>query len=110
MEELGIVRWRLKRRRILRGHLDEIAQYIIVPNLERFDAGLLGIVRLQLGDDFLRVIAQLAMIIEFLRISRFDEAAIAGIERQILAQHRGKIIQQVCWPVGQDRLRPGQFG
>ena len=35
---------------VLRGHLDEIAEYIVVSNLQRLDAGLVGIARLHLCD------------------------------------------------------------
>ena len=35
---------------VLRGHLDEIAEHVVVPDLQRADAGLLGIARLQGGD------------------------------------------------------------
>ena len=35
---------------VLRRHFDEIAEHIVVPDLQRADAGLLGIARLQRGD------------------------------------------------------------
>ena len=45
-------------------HLDEIAEHVVVLDLERADAGLLGIARLQTDDHVAGVVAQLARGIE----------------------------------------------
>ena len=63
---------------ILRRHFDEIADDIVVPDLERLDAGLGRIVGLQPGDDLARVVAQPAVFVELRGIAFPHEAAVAG--------------------------------
>ncbi len=43
---------------VLRGDLDEIAEHVVVPDLERLDAGVVGIARLHRGDHAARGVAQ----------------------------------------------------
>ena len=49
---------------VLRRHLDEIAQYVVVLDLENANAGVFGVARLQGGNDAARFIAQRARLIE----------------------------------------------
>ena len=41
-------------------HLDEVAEHVVVPDLQRAAAGLVGVARLERGDDAARLVAQLA--------------------------------------------------
>ena len=47
-----------------RGDLDEIAEHVVVADLQRFDAGRLGVSRLQAGDDLAAAVAQAPVLIE----------------------------------------------
>ncbi len=75
---------------IARRHLDEIAQHVVMLDLERLDAGLLGILQLQAGDHPTRLIAQRPHLIEFGIGALTQEAAIALQKRQIVGQHRAE--------------------
>src|SRR3990170_8734586 len=47
MDEDLRVRWLAQDRAVERGDLDEIAEHVVVAHLQRFDAGCLGVSRLQ---------------------------------------------------------------
>ena len=47
-----------------RGDLDEIAEHVVVAHLQRFDAGRLGVSRLQAGDDLAAAVAQAPLLVE----------------------------------------------
>ena len=55
---------------VLRGDLDEIAEHVVVPDLQRLDAGLVGVARLQRGDHLARFVAQRARLRRARRRSR----------------------------------------
>jgi hypothetical protein len=62
-QRLAMDEGRVQRRRhqlvaVLRRHLDEIAEHVVVPDLQALDAGLVGVARLQRGDDAARGVAQ----------------------------------------------------
>ena len=68
-ERLAMDEGRVERRgeqlfAVLRGDLDEIAEHVVVPDLQRADAGRLGVARLQRGDDAARFVAQRARLVE----------------------------------------------
>ena len=71
---------------VLRRDLDEIAEHIVVPDLEDADAGLLGIAGLQLRDHLARAIAQRSRLVECAVIALADEAAVAPERRQFVTQ------------------------
>ena len=81
MDEVAHMRRRLQGRRILRRDLDEIADHVVVLELQRFDAGLRRIIALQAGDHLAGIIAQGAVLVEILRIATAHEAAIARQQR-----------------------------
>ena len=75
---------------VLGGDLDEIAQHIVVPDFQRLDLGVLGVARLQRGNDAARFVAQRPRLVERLVIMRGDEAAVAAQQRQLVGERRGK--------------------
>ena len=62
---------------MLRGHLDEIAEHVVVADLQDADAGLVGIARLQRRDDAAGFIAQRPCLVERGVVARAHEAAVA---------------------------------
>ena len=79
-----------KRRGVQCGHLDEIAENIVVPHLERLDAGRLGIGGLEAGDHLTAAVAKRAVLVEIGIIAVADEAAVAGVERKACRRARQK--------------------
>ena len=75
---------------VARRHLDVIAEHIVVADLQRRDAGFVGIFRLQAGDQAARVVAQAAGFVERRVMTLGDEAAIAGLQRQFRGQGGGE--------------------
>ena len=68
-QRLAMDEGRIQRRRhqpvaMLRRDLDEIAQHIVVPDLQALDAGIVGVARLHRGDDEARGVAQAAGLVE----------------------------------------------
>ena len=57
MDERGVERRRHPLLAVLRRHLDEVAEHVVVPDLERLDAGLVAVTRLQRGDDAAGLVA-----------------------------------------------------
>ena len=73
-----------------RGDLDEIAEHVVVAHLQRFDAGRLGVSRLQAGDDLAAAVAQAPVLIEIAIGAVPDEAAVARIDGKRLGERRRK--------------------
>ena len=65
-----------------RRDLDEIAEHVVVADLQRLDAGRLGISRLQAGDDLAAAVAQAPMLVEIGVGAVADEAAVARIDAE----------------------------
>jgi len=57
-----------------------------VPDLERLDAGVLGVARLHRGDDEAGGVAQIAALVERGLVGFADEAAVALDQRQLLGE------------------------
>ena len=74
------------------GDLDEIAEHVVVAHLQRFDAGRVGVTRLQPGDHLAAAVAELAMLVEIAIEAIADEAAVALVERQLVGERGGKIV------------------
>jgi hypothetical protein len=74
---------------VLRGHFDEIAEDIVVLDLEHANARVLGITHLQRRDHASRFIAERAGLIEDLVITFANETAVAFEGRQ-LSGERGR--------------------
>ena len=72
------------------GDLDEIAEHVVVAHLQRFDAGRLGVARLQPGDHLAAAVAELAMLVEIAIEAVADEAAVALVERQLVGERRAR--------------------
>ncbi len=70
--------------------LDEIADHVVVADLEGGDPGLLGVLALQIGDQASRLVAQFQGRVQFGRVALGDEAAVARIERRLGHQRRGE--------------------
>ena len=86
MDEGGVERRRHQPVAVLRGHLHEIAEHVVVADFQALDAGLFGVARLHRGDHQPRGIAQIAGLVECGFIAFADEAAIALDQRQLLGQ------------------------
>ena len=79
---LAVDEGRVQRRRhepvaMLGGDLDEIAEHVVVPDLQALDAGILGVARLHRSYDETRGIAQIAGLVEGCLIALADKAAVA---------------------------------
>ena len=70
--------------------LDEIAEHVVVAHLQRFDAGRLGVTRLQPGDHLAAAVPELAMLIEIAIEAIADEAAVALVQRQLVGERGGQ--------------------
>src|SRR4051794_5216954 len=82
---------RIERRRhqpvaVLRRDLDEIAEYVVVTDLQRLDAGQVGVARLHRGNDEAGGVAQTARLVERRLIMLANETAVAPGQRQLLGQ------------------------
>ena len=73
---------------VLRGDLDEVAQHVVVAHLERADAGLVRVARLQRRHHAARFIAQRAGLVERAVVAGAHEAAVALQIRQIVGKRR----------------------
>ena len=71
---------------MLRGDLDEIAEHIVVADLQALDAGVLGIARLHRGDDEARGVAQIAGLVERGLIAFANETAVTLDQWQLLGK------------------------
>ncbi|MNS94366.1 hypothetical protein D3C72_1285810 [compost metagenome] len=70
--------------------LDEVAKHIVVLDLERLDAGLIGIFQLQPGNHTARLVAQRPHLIQFGIGTIAQETAVPLQKRQVVGQHRAK--------------------
>ena len=77
------------------GDLDEIAEHVVVAHLQRFDAGRVGVARLQPGDHLAAAVSELAMLIEIAVKTIADEAAVALVQRQLVGERRVKDLLDV---------------
>ncbi len=91
---------RLQDGRILCRDFDEIADDIIVPELERLDTSLGRIVGLKPGDDVARVVAQTAILVELFGMAFAHEAAVAREQRQFFLQRRLKLLGKLLRTIG----------
>ena len=96
MDESRIQRRRHQFVAVLRRHLDEIAEHIVVPDLECLDAGVLGIARLHRGDDEAGGVAQIPALVEGGLITLADEAAVALDQRQLLGERAFEFAGEVA--------------
>ena len=110
-ERLAVNEGRVERRReqlvaVLRGDLDEIAEHVVVPDLQALDAGVLGVARLQRGDHPARFVAQGPRLVERPVVAVAHEAAVALEGGQFVGERAGKLGRQhaVRLPAGLDRL------
>lgn len=91
------------------GHLDEVAEHVVVLDLQRLDARLFAILQLQPRDHAARLIAQRPHLVELGARALADEAAVALQKRQFLG--KGRVEAREQFPrQGRDRVaRFGQF-
>ena len=81
-ERLAMDEGRVERRRhqplaVLRRHLDEIAEHVVVADFQALDAGLVGVARLHRRHHEARGVAQIAALVQRGFISLADETAVA---------------------------------
>ena len=81
--------------RVGRGGFDEIAQHVIVLDLQALDAGALDIVGLHPGDDAAPFVAKLARLIQIGVMAGRDEAAVADQKRRFGDQRTGEKPDQI---------------
>ena len=74
------------------GCFDEIAQHVVVLDLEALHAGLADEIGLHSGDHAATLVAQPAGLVEFLVMARRDIAAVAGQKRRLGHE---RLVQQV---------------
>src|SRR5215217_4299279 len=91
---------RVQRRRhqpvaVLRGDLDEIAEHVVVTNLEAFYAGLVGVARLHYGHDQTRGVAEIARLVQRGLIALADETAVALDQWQVFGERALKFARQL---------------
>ena len=67
---------------VLGGHFDEIAQHLVVLDLERGGAGFFAIFRLERGDRLARIARSLAQRVERVVVAARDIAALAAFGRR----------------------------
>ena len=94
MDEGFRKRWLHQRVAMPSRHIHEIAEHIVEFDLQRRDAGLVGIARLKRRDDLAAVIAQAAGLVEGFVPSGRHEAAVTGKCRGSLRQGLAKILCQ----------------
>ncbi|MNI33039.1 hypothetical protein D3C73_869670 [compost metagenome] len=67
--------------------LDEITKHVVVLDLQRLDAGFIGILQLQAGDHLARLVAQGTNLIQFCIGAISQESPVALQKRQVFGQH-----------------------
>ena len=76
-----LVVWRLAQAaRMVSADLDEIAEHVVVPDLQGFDAGRVGVAALQAGDEMPAAVAEVSLLVEIGAELFSDEAAVALID------------------------------
>ena len=88
---------------VLRRHLDEIAEHIVVADFQALDAGVVGIARLHRGDHEPRGVAQIAGLVERAVIAFADKAAVALDQRQLFGQRALEFARQIARRLAQRR-------
>src|SRR5262249_59738743 len=78
---------------------------VVVPDLERANAGLLGIARLQGGDDAAGFVAQAAHLVERGVVAGAHEAAVALDQGQLVGERARKLAGERRIGLAQRRLR-----
>ena len=81
---------------VLRGDLDEIAEHVVVADLQALDAGIVGVARLHRGDDEARGVAQIAALVERRLIAFADETAVALDQRQLLGERAFEFAREIA--------------
>jgi len=76
------------------GDLDEEAEHVVVLARERLGAGHFRIAPLERGDHLAAAIAQIAVFVEFGADALAHEAAVAGVQRQLLVKRGGDALGQ----------------
>ena len=71
------------------GDLDEIAEHVVVLDLERSDARAGRVFGLERADEAAAFVAQLALFVERGGVAFGDEAAVAGVRRRVGGRARG---------------------
>ncbi len=71
-------------------HFDEIAEEIIVLELELLGLGPSSVLRLQFGDDFAALVAQGAQPVEIDVVARTDKITVARLQRQLARKRIGE--------------------
>ncbi len=92
---------RVQRRRhqlvaVLRGDLDEIAEHIVVPDLERLDAGVVGVARLHRRNHEARGVAQAAGLVQRGLIAFANKTAVALDQRQLLGERAFEFASKIA--------------
>ena len=95
---------------MLRGDFDEIAEHIVVPDLQSLDAGFIRIACLHRGDDEPRRVAQAACLVERRVIAFAHEAAVALDQRQLVGQRVGEFLRQIARGAAQSIHHGPDFG
>ena len=75
---------------IARCDLDEISKDIVVLDLQRSDAGFLGVALLERGDHATRLVAQGAHFVQLAMATIAQETAIPLQKRKVVGQHAGQ--------------------
>ncbi len=96
MDESRVQRRRHQLVAVLRRDLDEIAEHVVVPDLEALDAGLVGVARLHRGYHEARGVAQIACFVEGGLVALANEAAVALDQRQLLVERAGEFGRQLA--------------
>jgi hypothetical protein len=76
---------------VLGGDIDEIAEHVVVPDLQRADAGGLGVAHLKRGDDAAGFVAQRTRLVERRLVAGAHEAAVAAERRQLFRKRPLKL-------------------
>ena len=76
---------------VLGRDVDEIAEHVVVADLQALDGGVIGVARLHRGDHETGGVAQIARLVEGGVIALADKTAVAFDQRQLLGQRRSDI-------------------
>ena len=96
VDEGGVERRRHQLVAVLRGDLDEVAEHVVVADLQALDAAIVGVARLHRGHHEARGVAQIAGLVERGLEAFADEAAVALLQRQLVGECAGKSAGQVA--------------